>query len=73
MRFVQVGSWAEVAKIHRCWCWLGGAAWIHGMGLGFLAAWKDLAGSFGVEAFVANVASSIGVGPPVGVWAWEGA
>ena len=33
MRIGQVGSWAEVAKIYRCWCWPVGAAWIHEMGV----------------------------------------
>ena len=35
MRFGQVGSWADAAKICRCWRWMSGAAWIHGIGLDF--------------------------------------
>ena len=63
----ELGS--EAAKTYWCWCWPGGAAWIHGMGVMFISG----LGGFGlivwVEAFSARVGASADVGWPGGV-AW---
>ena len=68
----DLGSWVSMVLVvwELGWYWLGGAVWIHGMGLGFPVAWEDLTGSSGVEAFVAKAVASVGVGSPLFL-AWE--
>ena len=61
-----VGSWAEALKIYMCWRWLGGKAWIHGMGVFLLVGWQDLAGHLGWRRFP-RAGASINVGWPI--WA----
>ena len=63
-----VGSWAEVSKIYRCWRWLGGEAWIHGMGIFLLVGWQDLVGHLGWGHFP-RAGASVDVGWPIGA-AW---
>ena len=63
-----VGSWAEASKIYRCWCWPGGEAWIHGMGVFLLVGLQDLVGHLGWRHFL-QAGASVNVGWLIGA-AW---